>query len=172
MALRRHLRILAGGTKGTQGTKDEEQHMTPSIKAAFASSDRHKVDQHFGTATAILIYSVTAEQATVVEFAQFGDLEQDGHEDKLAAKLALLQGCAVVYCQAVGGSAIQQLLAAGIQPMRVEAGTAIAPLLAELQSGLAGGQAPVWLSRAITRQRQAESADERFAMMEAEGWRE
>ncbi|MFO1424616.1 MAG: NifB/NifX family molybdenum-iron cluster-binding protein [Candidatus Competibacteraceae bacterium] len=146
--------------------------MTPAIKAAFATSDRHKIDQHFGTASAILIYAVTPEQATMVEFAQFGDLDQDGHEDKLAAKLALLQGCTVVYCQAVGGSAIQQLLAAGVQPMRVEAGAAIAPLLADLQTALRGGQAPAWLNRAIARQRQPQSADERFAMMEAEGWRE
>ncbi|HRD65653.1 MAG TPA: NifB/NifX family molybdenum-iron cluster-binding protein [Candidatus Competibacter sp.] len=166
MALRRHLRILAGGIKGA------EQDMTPSIKAAFATSDRHRIDQHFGTATAILIYAITPGQATVVEFAQFGDLDQDGHEDKLAAKLALLQGCTVVYCQAVGGSAIQQLLAAGVQPMRVEAGTAIAPLLAELQAALRGNQAPVWLNRAIARQQQTESAEARFAAMEAEGWRE
>ena len=62
--------------------------MTPCIKAAFATSDRHKVDQHFGAASAILIYAVTSEQATVAEFAQFGDLDRDGHEDKLAAKLA------------------------------------------------------------------------------------
>ena len=78
MALRRHLRILTGGTKSSQDTQDEEQNMTPSIKAAFATSDRHKIDQHFGTANAVLIYAVTAEQASVVEFAQFGDLDQDG----------------------------------------------------------------------------------------------
>ncbi|MDS4068330.1 MAG: NifB/NifX family molybdenum-iron cluster-binding protein [Candidatus Competibacter sp.] len=166
MALRRHLRILAGGIK------DEKRYMTPTIKAAFATSDRHKIDQHFGTASAILIYAVTPEQATVVEFAQFGDLDRDGHEDKLAAKLALLRGCAVAYCQAVGGSAIQQLLAAGVQPMRVDAGTAIAPLLAELQASLRGDGAPTWLDRAIARQRGGENADQRFAMMEAEGWQE
>ena len=164
MALRRHLRILAGGT--------EEQRMVPSIKAAFATSDRHKVDQHFGAARALLIHVVTPDQTRMVEFAQFGELDRDGHEDKLAAKLALLRGCAVVYCQAVGGSAIQQLLALGIQPIRVDAGTAIAPLLAGLQAALRGDQAPAWLNRAIARQRQTESSDERFAMMEAEGWRE
>ncbi|MDG4555801.1 MAG: NifB/NifX family molybdenum-iron cluster-binding protein [Candidatus Contendobacter sp.] len=146
--------------------------MTPTIKAAFATSDRHRIDQHFGAASAILVYAVTSKQATVVEFAQFGDLDQDGHEDKLAAKLALLQGCAVVYCQAVGGSAIQQLLASGVQPIRVDAGTAIAPLLAALQAALRGGQAPAWLNRAIARQRGTESIEERFALMEAEGWRE
>jgi nitrogen fixation protein NifX len=76
---------------------------------AFATSDRHQVDEHFGAASAMLIYAVTSDQATVVEFAQFGELDQDGHESKLAAKLALLQGCAVVYCQAgrrLGDSAI------------------------------------------------------------------
>ncbi len=165
MALRRHLRILAG--------RINEPPMLPTVKAAFATSDRHRVDQHFGAASAILIYAVTPEQATVVEFAQFGDLDRDGHEDKLAAKLALLQGCTVVYCQAVGGSAIQQLLAAGVQPMRVDAGAAIAPLLADLQTALRdGGGAPIWLNRAIARQRQTESADTRFAAMEAEGWQE
>ena len=56
MALRRHLRILAGGI--------EEPRMTPTIKAAFATSDRHKIDQHFGAASAILIHAVTPEQAT------------------------------------------------------------------------------------------------------------
>lgn len=188
MALRRHLRILPGGIDASH-PKDvpfgrisspqarspqtrEERRMTPCIKAAFATSDRHKVDQHFGAASAILIYAVTSEQATVAEFAQFGDLDRDGHEDKLAAKLALLQGCAVIYCQAVGGSAIQQLLALGVQPIRVDAGTAIAPLLADLRAALRGGEAPAWLDRAIARQRPAESADARFAAMEAEGWRE
>ena len=164
MALRRHLRILTGGI--------EERRMTPTIKAAFATSDRHKVDQHFGAASALLIHAVTPDQATVVEFAQFGELDRDGHEDKLAAKLALLRGCAVIYCQAVGDSAIQQLLALGIQPIRVDAGTAIAPLLAALQASLRGGGAPAWLNRAIARQHGGESADERFAMMEAEGWQE
>ncbi len=164
MALRRHLRILAGGT--------EEQRMNPTIKAAFATGDRRKIDQHFGSASAILIYAVTPDGATAVEFAQFGELDQDGHEDKLAVKLALLRGCAVVYCQAVGGSAIRQLLALGVQPVRVEPDTAIAPLLAELQAALRGGKAPAWLQRLIARREQAESADERFAMMEAEGWRE
>ena len=164
MTLRRHWRILAGGI--------EAQHMTPTIKVAFATSDRHKVDQHFGAASALLIHAVTPDQTTVVEFAEFGDLDQDGHEDKLAAKLALLRGCAVVYCQAVGGSAIQQLLALGIQPVRVEADTAITPLLADLQAALRGGQAPGWLNRALARQHQTQSADERFAMMAAEGWRE
>lgn len=167
MALRRHLRILAGGI--------EEQRMTTTalvVKAAFATSDRHQVDEHFGAASAMLIYAITPDQATVVEFAQFGDLDCDGHEDKLAAKLALLQGCAVVYCQAVGGSAIQQLLALGVQPIRVEAHTSIASLIADLQAALRSDHSPAWLNRLIRRQHQSDDADTRFAAMEAEGWQD
>ena len=146
--------------------------MTAGIRVAFATSDRKRVDQHFGTACALAIYAITPEQASLVEFAQFGALEADGHEDKLAAKLALLRECAVVYCEAVGGSAIQQLLSIGVQPIRVEANTAIAPLLTDLQTALRGG-APAWLNRAIARQHgSSEGASARFAVMEAEGWQE
>jgi len=161
------LRILAGGI--------EERRMTTTtlvVKAAFATSDRHQVDEHFGAASAMLIYAITPDQATVVEFAQFGDLDCDGHEDKLAAKLALLQGCAVVYCQAVGGSAIQQLLALGVQPIRVEAHTSIASLIADLQAALRSDHSPAWLNRLIRRQHQSDHADTRFAAMEAEGWQD
>jgi len=146
--------------------------MIPAIKAAFATSDRQRVNQHFGAASGILIYAVTPEQATMVEFAQFGSLGRDGHEDKLAAKLTLLRDCAVIYCEAVGGSAIQQLLALGVQPLRVEPCMPIAPLVAELQAAL-HGDAPAWLSRAMARQRKIDDqANTRFAVMEAEGWQE
>ena len=164
MALLRHLRILAGGT--------EVQRMTPMIKAAFATSNRQCVNQHFGAASGILIYEVTPDQATMTEFAQFGELDRDGHEDKLAAKLTLLKGCAVIYCEAIGGSAIQQLLTLGVQPLRVESGKSITSLVAELQVALKGDM-PAWLSRAMTRQhRTGDLAEARFAAMEAEGWRD
>lgn len=179
MALRRHWRILAGGIEpgraGRAGCErpsapHENPIMTPVIKAAFATSDRHKVDQHFGAASALLIYEVSPDRASVLDLAQFGALDQDGHESKLAAKLDLLQGCAVVYCQAIGGSAVQQLLALGVQPIRVDADTPIRLLLNELQAALHGGSGPTWLQRMVGR-RQA-GGDARFAAMEAEGWRD
>ncbi|MCP5197036.1 MAG: nitrogen fixation protein NifX [Gammaproteobacteria bacterium] len=166
MALLRHLRILAGGTEEKPGMT------TPTIKAAFATSDRQRVNQHFGAASGILIYAVTPNQATMVEFAQFGALDRDGHEDKLAAKLAVLRGCAVIYCEAVGGSAIQQLLTLGVQPLRVEPGIPITTLVAELQAALQG-DAPTWLNRAMSRQHKADDqTGARFAAMEAEGWQD
>ena len=160
MGLQRHLRILPGRT--------EAPAMLPTLKVAFATTDRKHVDQHFGSASAFVIYAVTPEQAVLLEVAQFENRLQDGHEDKLAAKLGLLEGCAAVYCQAVGGSAIRQLLQRGIQPLRVEEGAVIDHLLGGLRQDLRTGGSG-WLAKA--QQQQADGLD-RFAAMEAEGWQE
>ncbi len=159
MKLRRHLWIVTGGT--------EEAAMVETVKLAFASSDRKRVDQHFGSACALAIYAVSEQQATLLEFAEFGDLAQDGHEDKLATKLALVRDCAAVYCQAIGGSAIRQLLAVGVQPIRVEEGVSVERLLDEAQAALCAGTTP-WLAGA----RRRRSDPRRFEAMEAEGWQE
>lgn len=161
MAMQRHLRILAGNTEGSK--------MNPVIKVAFASADRKHVDQHFGSACAFVIYSVGPGHTALLEVAQFEDNAQDGHEDKLTAKLAFLEGCAAVYCQAVGGSAIRQLLSRGIQPVRVAEGTIIDLTLKELERELRTGPSG-WLAKAIRRQQGSDTS--RFDLMAAEGWSE
>ena len=74
-----------------------------------------------------------------MEVTQFGRLAMDGNEDKLAAKIAALAGCIAVYCQAVGASAINQLRAQGIQPIKVGPGTPVTDLIAALQEELRAG---------------------------------
>lgn len=163
MALQRHLRVLS--------VRTEETGMA-AVNVAFATSDRQHVDQHFGSASGFVIYAVTLEQARLVSVAEFDDTAQDGHnESKLAAKLNVLQGCVAVYCLAVGGSAIRQLLSIGVQPIRIETPCAIERILRELRGEL-GPLPPVWLTRALERQRAAESAGDRFDAMAAEGWKE
>ena len=139
-----------------------------SIRIAFASSDRRVVDQHFGAAEAFCIYELTLDDARLVEVAEFHDSDviMDGHEGKLAGKIALLENCAAVYCNAVGASAIKQLLAAGIQPMKVAEGTLVDELLCGLNQDLKTAP-PAWLAKRM----QNKNAD-RFAAMEAEGWSE
>ena len=65
------------------------------------------------------------ENSELLEAAQFGELSQDGNEDKLSVKIDLLNGCAAVYCQAIGGSAINQLILKKIQPVKVHEGSKI-----------------------------------------------
>lgn len=139
-----------------------------SVKIAFASSDRRLVDQHFGAAEAFCIYALAEDDARLVEVAEFHDSDtaMDGHEGKLAGKIAMLEGCAAVYCNAVGASAIKQLLAAGIQPMKVEEGTPVDALLCGLNQSLKHDP-PAWLAKRLQRKDAS-----RFAAMEAEGWSE
>jgi nitrogen fixation protein NifX len=105
----------------------------------------------------------------MLEVAEFGTLAEEGNEDKLVAKIALLEGCAAVYCQAVGASSIRQLMAKGIQPVKVHEGSPVARLIQDLQDELKDGPS-TWVAKAVARQKGSDSG--RFDRMEAEGWDE
>lgn len=162
MALKRRLKILDCDTDGP-AMEDT------ALKVAFASTDMKQVNQHFGSAESFVIYAVDPEHSRMLEVAQFGELAQDGNEDKLITKLAALEGCIAVYTQAVGASAVRQLKSLGIQPVKVSMGTEIADLLESIQEELRSGPA-TWLARAIDAQKPTDP--NRFDDMEAEGWDE
>lgn len=143
--------------------------MVTAIKVAFATSDMECVDQHFGSAKSFAIYALDMERSQLLEAAQFGELAQDGNEDKLAAKIALIGDCAAVYCQAIGASAIKQLIAHGIQPVKVQDGSPIKTLLRDLQAELKTGPS-AWLAKALSKNNGHDPG--RFEQMEAEGWDE
>jgi nitrogen fixation protein NifX len=152
----RHLRLV---------TKDEGE-----LRFAFASSNRRTVDQHFGAAGAFAIYALRDGVPSLVEVAEFHDTAPVGggsHEGRLAGKIALLTGCAAVYCNAVGASAISQLLAAGIQPVKVTEGSSIEAIMQQIFDP--DSDPPVWLERYQLQQRRS---SDRFQAMAAEGWQE
>lgn len=161
MALDRRLKILDTGEKANW--------IDAAIKVAFASTDMKQVDQHFGSAKSFAIYAVDMEHIQLMEVNQFGKLVQDGNEDKLVAKLDALDGCVAVYSQAVGASAVSQLTARGIQPIKVSQGADILYLLKSLQEELRMGPSS-WLARAIESQMPVDPS--RFDAMEEEGWDE
>ena len=76
------------------------------LKVAFASTDRTRVNQHFGAAEGFVIYEVTPDKATLVGVAEFAEEAMDGNEDKLGAKIDFLDGCTAVYVMAIGASAM------------------------------------------------------------------
>lgn len=139
------------------------------IKVAFATSDRTEVDQHFGSALSFVIYGVGPDVSRLLQVSEFNDVAQDGNEDKLAEKFELLDGCIAVYCRACGASAVRQLLARGIQPVKVSEGAEISDMISGLQQELQEGPS-AWLAKAIRRQQQVTPS--RFDEMEAEGWNE
>lgn len=155
MPLQRHLRLVT------------EAHAA-SVRIAFATRDRRRVDQHFGAARSFAIYQIGPDHARQVSIAEFGRQDRDGNEDKLLVKLQVLRGCAAVYCQAAGASAIRQLLAMGVQPVKVAEGSEIEMLIRALQAELRDAPSG-WLARALTRTAPA-PVDDRFDAMAAEGW--
>lgn len=146
--------------------------MTPALfKVAFATADRVSVNQHFGATLGFAIYAVNEEHAQLVEVAEFPSESMDGNESKLADKIAALSGCAAVYCLAIGASAVRQLLASGIQPVRMEDEIAIELLLIHLRKAIhEGGIA--WVDRIVRRGCACQDGEQRFDRMLEEGWQE
>ena len=91
----------------------------------------------------------------------------DGNESKLPAKIAALTGCAAVYCLAAGASAVKQLLAAGIQPIRLDDEAEIEPLLKQISTAIKDGSI-TWVVKALRK----DSDVRRFERMAADGWEE
>ena len=161
MPLQRHLKVV------TPLPVDEQRGA--ALRVAFASNDVKRVNQHFGSAQAFAIYAIDAEAAQLLEVCQFGELAEDGNEDKLSAKFQALSGCIAVYSAAVGASAVAQLKNLGVTPLKVEMNSEINTLISALQQQLAGKNPEGWLQRAL---RQRGSDSHRFDKMEEEGWEE
>ena len=157
MAMQRQLRVMALDKPKANGTL---------LKVAFATSDLKRVDQHFGSAERFAIYQVEPRHATLLSVAEFGSLTQDGNEGKLLEKFVVLDGCQAVYCLAIGPSAVRQLLALGVQPVRVQSGTTVAHTLDDLQTQLRDGPTG-WVARAL--QQKAKRPD-RFDALADGGW--
>ena len=138
------------------------------IKVAFATTDRQRVNQHFGAAEGFAIYEVGPGRSTLVGVGEFAEEAMDGNEDKLIAKVDFLEGCAAVYVMAIGASAIKKLMSRGIQPIRIGEVDAVDELLAEISRAVSEGGVP-WVDRALAAQTKAADPD-RFASMEDEGW--
>lgn len=137
------------------------------LKVAFATDNRIDVNQHFGSTRGFAIYALDGERGQLVGVSEFPEDAMDGNEDKLIPRIDALAGCAAVYCLAAGASAVRQLLACGVQPLRLDEPRAIEPLLAELGRAVRDGGVP-WIDKALRRGADAS----RFDRMAEEGWQE
>ncbi|WP_158100628.1 NifB/NifX family molybdenum-iron cluster-binding protein [Neiella marina] len=127
---------------------DSSQHF--ELFVAFATDDQEHINQHFGTCKALSIYGVDRHQASVAEVVQFSQLASGHDQGKLQARYDALHDCAAVYCNAIGPSAIAQLVSQGVQPLKVAAGHAIQQAITELQMQLTE-EPKGWLGKALRR---------------------
>ena len=135
------------------------------LKIAFASDDRVTVNQHFGAARGFAIYALDGERAQLIELAEFPPESMDGNENKLPSKIAALAGCAAVVCLAAGASAVKHLVAAGVQPVRLDDEAAIDSLLKQISVAIRNGGVD-WVDKALRKNTDAD----RFERMAADGW--
>jgi nitrogen fixation protein NifX len=134
---------------------------------AFATTDCRRVDQHFGSAAAYAIYAVGTERARLLRYVQLTEPEDGDHHAQIEERIAILEGCAGVYCEAIGPGVVRRLLARGVRPIAVDASVPIAGLLLSLQEKLRAGETP-WGGRPLESPR--EQGPARFDAMAASPW--
>ena len=117
------------------------------MKVAFASSDNHHIDQHFGWAEKFAIWDIEMDQA---RFSGMVQLEADGadKEDKIKARVHALNDCSIVYVTQIGGPAAAKLVAHKIHPIKSKGEETIPEVVEKLQQVLQGNPPP-WLRKAM-----------------------
>lgn len=133
------------------------------LKIAFATQDMHHVDAHFGSARSLMIYEVGTDNHRFIEAVQFDAVSDESGEhaaegiDRIGAKVAAINGCAMLFVLAIGGIAAARVVNARVYPVKVPAPEAIPDVIARVQTMLRGSPPP-WL-RKLMNQGRASSLD-------------
>lgn len=119
------------------------------MKVAFTSSTGEMIDQHFGMADSFKIWEIGPDEAHFVETVALGGSDDD-EEDKIAARVAALGNCAIVYTMQIGGPAAAKVVAGKIHPMKTGKETKLQEVVEKLQEVLRGNPPP-WLKKAMNK---------------------
>jgi nitrogen fixation protein NifX len=142
------LSILKSGLNLPKQQAYVDGDMPGSVRIACASNDGINVDGHFGSCTQFMIYQVSADEARLIDMRNTDipdDLEVD---DKNVFRAELIQDCQVLYVASVGGPAAAKIVKLGIHPMKLPATEAIADIIGQLQTVIAGTPPP-WLAKVM-----------------------
>lgn len=126
----------------------------PRLRVALATQDMRTVNAHFAGARTLAIYDVGLKDASLIEAVQFADPSpEDGRHDdsagRLEARIAALEGCALLFVRAIGGPAAAKVIKARVHPMKVADDSPIEEVLARVQAMLKGTPPP-WLRKILT----------------------
>lgn len=134
------------------------------MRIAVATHDRQRVDAHFASAKTFLFYDVGPDSHSFLEAVQFeavsgedGNHRDDG-EDRLAAKIASLDGTALLFCRAIGGPAAARVVRAKVHPIKLPDDEPISQVMERVRTMLRGNPPP-WLRKAL---RGGDDSAERF----------
>lgn len=116
------------------------------MKVAFASTDKIHVDEHFGRAEEFYIWNIGPEDA---EFSGVVQVTEDGDSaERIEARSAALEDCALVYVGEIGGPAAARLVQKKIHPLKSKTKEPIADVVVKLQEVLQGNPPP-WMRKAM-----------------------
>jgi nitrogen fixation protein NifX len=151
--LKRALHILKHDVEAGETLKPDiqayiEGDMPGSVRIAFASNDAVNVDGHFGSCSQFMIYQVSADEARLIDIRTTDIPDGLEVDDKNLFRAELIQDCQVIYMASVGGPAAAKIVKLGIHPMKLPDIEAIAGIIGQLQSVIAGTPPP-WLAKAM-----------------------
>lgn len=117
------------------------------MKVAFATTDKLHVNEHFGQAEEFTIWEIGPDAAAFTGVVQV-KAEAGHEEDKIEARCAGLEDCALVYVAQIGGPAAARLVQKKIHPIKSKEQEPITVVVAKLQEVLKGNPPP-WLRKAM-----------------------
>jgi nitrogen fixation protein NifX len=142
------LSILKSGLNIPKQQAYIDGDMPGSVRIACASNDGINVDGHFGSCTQFMIYQVSADEARLIDI-RHTDIPDDLEvEDKNVFRAELIHDCQVLYIASVGGPAAAKIVKLGIHPMKLPGIEAIADIIVQLQTVIAGTPPP-WLAKVM-----------------------
>jgi nitrogen fixation protein NifX len=138
----------------------QEDHTTSNgaLKIAFATQDLKRVDSHFGSAPAIVIYEVGTSDYRFLEAVQFDavsnqngvHIDESESDDRIGAKVQALTGCAMVFSLAIGGVAAARVVNNKVYPLKLPAPEAITDVIGRVQT-MMKGTPPPWMRKLLTK---------------------
>jgi len=129
-----------------------------ALKIAFATQDLKRVDSHFGSAPAIVIYEVGLTDYRFLEAVQFDavsnqngvHIDEGESDDRIGAKVQALTGCAMVFSLAIGGVAAARVVNNKVYPLKLPAPEAITDVIGRVQT-MMKGTPPPWMRKLLTK---------------------
>ncbi len=116
------------------------------MKVAFASTDKIHIDEHFGKAAEFYVWNIGPE---IAEFSGVIQVTEEGDAaDRIEARGAALEECAMVYVGEIGGPAAARLVQKRVHPLKSKTHEPIADAVAKLQEVMQGNPPP-WMRKAM-----------------------
>ncbi|MEY4505103.1 MAG: hypothetical protein RL154_1400 [Pseudomonadota bacterium] len=121
------------------------------MKVAFATKDLQTVNDHFGWAKQFAIYDITKDGFKLDKVVTTEEEDPHEEDDKISAKLALIEGSSIIYCQAIGANAAARVVKAQIHPVKIPEPEQIEVVLNKMIDMLKTNPPP-WIRRIIARE--------------------